>query len=62
MSDLPLDSRYDKLALLYLQAQDLTGKTPEDVVAMYWDTYYRIQVSGNSARTEILHKRRIDNP
>lgn len=40
-STFPSDKK-DALALLYVQNQDLTGKSPEDVVAMYNDAYIRI--------------------
>lgn len=35
-------TKAEALALLYVQSQDLTGVTPEDLVAMYKDAYARI--------------------
>ena len=31
-------SRYEALALLYLQAQDLKGKSPAEIQTMYFET------------------------
>lgn len=46
MSDVSLstfpESTSEALAMLYVQSQDLTGKTPEEICEMYWDAYYRI--------------------
>lgn len=33
----------EALALLYVQNQDLKGKTPEEICGMYWNAYYRIR-------------------
>lgn len=32
----------EALALAYIQGQDLSSKTPEEVAQMYWDAYNRI--------------------
>ena len=36
-------STVQALAFLYVQSQDLTGKTPEEISDMYNDAYERIQ-------------------
>ena len=36
------DNFMDGLVMLYLEQQDLTGKTPEELVELYWETLYRI--------------------
>ena len=33
----------EALSMLYLQNQDLSGKSPEEINSMYWDAYYRIK-------------------
>ena len=32
----------EEIAMLYVKAQDLTGKSPVDIYNMYWDAYYKI--------------------
>lgn len=32
----------EALTMLYLQNQDISGKTPEEIDRLYWETYYRI--------------------
>lgn len=32
----------EALTMLYLQNQDLSRKTPEEIDRLYWETYYRI--------------------
>lgn len=52
------DSYLEALTMLYLQNQDLTGKTPEELCALYWDTYYRVYDAGKAAHTEAKAKYR----
>lgn len=33
----------EALAMLYLQQQDLRGKTPEEIQTMYYETYYALR-------------------
>lgn len=33
----------DALAMLYVQSQDLRGKSPEEICEIYWNAYYRIR-------------------
>lgn len=33
----------EALSMLYLQNQDLSGESPEEINSMYWDAYYRIK-------------------
>lgn len=35
-------NKYEALAMLYLKSQDLTGKSPEDLAAIYTEAYQRI--------------------
>ncbi len=35
-------SETEALAMLYMQNQDLHGKTPEELQAMYYETYYTL--------------------
>ena len=35
-------SIFQELALIYVKAQNLTGKTPEETLEMYQDAYDRI--------------------
>lgn len=37
------ETKTEALALAYVQSQDLSGKTPEDVAAMYADAYDKIK-------------------
>ncbi len=32
----------ESLAILYLQNQDLSGKSPQEICEMYWTAYYEI--------------------
>lgn len=41
MSEFP--SRTEALAILYLQNQDLTGKSPSEINTIYWEAYYQIK-------------------
>lgn len=36
-------NRAEALALLYLKAQDLTGKSPSEIQTMYFEAYYEIK-------------------
>lgn len=36
-------TRFEGLAMLYMQAQDLTGKSPAEVDRMYWMAYAEIR-------------------
>ena len=40
----------EALALLYLQNQDLSQKTPEQICEMYWDAYFRIRQCNFNAK------------
>lgn len=60
MNEVKLDTfpsnEYQALAMLYVQSQDLSNKTPEDLLDMYQDAYQRIrahrkeQVKANSPK------------
>lgn len=53
----PADRR-DALALLYVQNQDLTGKSPEDIVSMYHDAYLKISDKFSEIRAAEVEERR----
>ena len=36
-------SETEALAFLYVQSQDLTGKTPAEISTMYYEAYYAVQ-------------------
>lgn len=40
----------EALTMLYLQNQDLTGKTPEELLGMYWETYEKLKEDGQKRR------------
>lgn len=54
MSDVSLNTfpsnSIDALALLYVQNQDLSGKTPERICEIYWEAYFRIRKHFADAR------------
>lgn len=35
-------TRSEALALLYVQSQDLSGKSPSEIQTMYYDAYYEL--------------------
>ena len=43
-------NRFDALAILYVQSQDLSGKTPEDLAVMYAEAYVKIKEKFNDLR------------
>lgn len=49
LSTFPSDRR-DALAILYLQNQDLSGKTPEEIAGMYDEAWNRISKEFNAIR------------
>lgn len=50
--------RRSALAILYLQNQDLSGKTPEEITLMYDDAYGRIDSTFDALRNERKQQRR----
>lgn len=53
----PSDSR-EFLAMLFLQNQDLSGKSPEDIAEMYDDAYEKIAAKLDALRKERTAKKR----
>ena len=49
------DSYVEALTMLYLERQDLTDKTPEELVELYMKTYYRISDASSKAH-KAAHK------
>lgn len=43
------DSYVEALTMLYLERQDLSGKTPEELVELYMKTYYQISDAASEA-------------
>lgn len=43
------DSYVEALTMLYLERQDLSGKTPEELVELYMKTYSRISDAASEA-------------
>jgi len=37
------DDAIEALALIYVQNQDLSGKSPEDLLTMYYEAYYAMK-------------------
>ena len=50
--------RCDALAILYMQNQDLSGKTPEELADMYDDVWKRISEEFKSIRDRKNEERR----
>ena len=42
----------EAIAYLYVQTQDLTGKTPVQIYEMYLDAYYQILKDRNNKKSE----------
>jgi excinuclease UvrABC ATPase subunit len=51
-------TKYDALAILYLQKQDLNGVSPEEVVGRYIEAYDRIKKE--FARQKEARRRRLN--
>lgn len=46
----------DALTMLYLERQDLTGKTPEELVELYWETHCRVKNATKEIRAKETKK------
>lgn len=46
----------EALTMLYLERQDLTGKTPEDLAEMYWEIYFKIDYAAKDAYETVRKK------
>lgn len=57
LSSFPSDRR-DALAILYMQNQDLSEKTPEELVNMYNDAWEKISEEFKSIREKRAEERR----
>lgn len=53
------DNKYEALALLYVQHQDISGLTPEQLFDMYQDAYNKIRAHEKEARVEHRTARRV---
>ena len=49
-------SKFEALALLYIQKQDLSGITPEQLLDMYEDAYKKMK---DSAKEQRDHRQRV---
>ena len=45
-------STSEALAMLYLQNQDLKGKTPEEIQTLYFEAYYAIRRDYRNKRSD----------
>lgn len=45
-------SKSEALTLIYIQSQDLSGKSPEDLADLYADTYARVRTRFRDLRQE----------
>lgn len=43
MAENSVHDKYNALAMLYLQSQNLEGKTPAEIHTMYLEAYYEIK-------------------
>lgn len=50
------------LAALYVQSQNLSGATPEEIVSMYDDAYEKVDAEFNRLREERKMLKRKENP
>lgn len=54
MQDVALESfprnSIDALAMLFVQNQDLKGKSPEEICEIYWNAYFRIRNCNGDVR------------
>lgn len=57
LSTFPLDRR-DALTILYMQNQDLSDKTPEEIADMYDEAWDRISKEFNAIRESKKEERR----
>lgn len=55
-------SKQEALAMAYVQAQDLSSKTPEEIAAMYDDAYSKICDAFKAILKEQNERRRSENP
>lgn len=46
----------EALTMFYLQNQDLSGKTPEDITELYYEAYYKIRKHQDKARSKSKQK------
>lgn len=51
MAEFP-SNQYEALAMLYLQNQDITGKTPEELFKLYTETVHKIYNYAHDSKNE----------
>lgn len=49
-------NRNEALALIYVQSQDLSGKTPKEINALYWEAYNEIKKDTKERITELKNQ------
>lgn len=54
MSDFP-STKYEALAMLYMQSQDLSGLTPKEILEKYDKAYEEIKDSKQKANLKTFH-------
>lgn len=52
---------FNELALLYLKQQDLSGKSPEEIIRMYRKAYIQIKEASHTILDEEKKARRDSN-
>ena len=52
-------SRIEALAMLYLQSQDLTGKSPSEIQSMYFEALYELERDFRDKRSSSWFKKKI---
>lgn len=52
-------SRIEALAMLYLQSQDLTGKSPSEIQSMYFEALYELERDFRDKRSSGWFKKKI---
>lgn len=55
-------NQYEALAMLFMQNQDLSGKAPEEIAALYDDAYQKIKATITTLRKEQDARRAKENP
>lgn len=57
MSDIELKTfpknKFEALTLIYLENQDLSNKTPEEIVTLYLDTEFKIREKFREIRNQV---------
>lgn len=58
MSDVFPSNKNELLANLYMQSQDLSGKSPEELCTIYFDAYSKISKKYDELKSDYSAKRK----